>query len=159
MNIKAIETKYGGCKFRSRLEARWAVFFDALHWHWAYEPEGFQLDSGWYLPDFLVHIDRPCTGKGDRWIEVKPFKKEETDCPIDARWQELAKGSGIPIMTVYGMHRAGDGCDAAWKKKEARPHAGRISVQGETPTLLGPVWTEDPFTDAWNAASSERFGT
>ena len=28
--IKAIETEYNGYKFRSRLEARWAVFFDAL---------------------------------------------------------------------------------------------------------------------------------
>ena len=28
MEIKAIETIYNGYKFRSRLEARWAVFFD-----------------------------------------------------------------------------------------------------------------------------------
>ena len=28
--IKAIETVYNGYRFRSRLEARWAVFFDAL---------------------------------------------------------------------------------------------------------------------------------
>lgn len=28
--IKAIETSYAGCRFRSRLEARWAVFFDTL---------------------------------------------------------------------------------------------------------------------------------
>ncbi len=28
--IKAIETRYKGYRFRSRLEARWAVFFDAL---------------------------------------------------------------------------------------------------------------------------------
>jgi hypothetical protein len=28
--IKAIETSYKGYRFRSRLEARWAVFFDAL---------------------------------------------------------------------------------------------------------------------------------
>ena len=27
--IKAIETYYKGYRFRSRLEARWAVFFDA----------------------------------------------------------------------------------------------------------------------------------
>lgn len=29
-NIKAIETEYDGHKFRSRLEARWAVFFNAI---------------------------------------------------------------------------------------------------------------------------------
>lgn len=29
-NIRAIETVYNGYKFRSRLEAKWAVFFDAV---------------------------------------------------------------------------------------------------------------------------------
>jgi hypothetical protein len=29
MTIQAIETVYRGHRFRSRLEARWAVFFDA----------------------------------------------------------------------------------------------------------------------------------
>ena len=29
-NIKPIETIYNGYRFRSRLEARWAVLFDAL---------------------------------------------------------------------------------------------------------------------------------
>jgi hypothetical protein len=51
--IQAIPTRYAGCHFRSRLEARWAVFFDALGIRWQYEPEGF---VGWnevfYLPDF-----------------------------------------------------------------------------------------------------------
>ena len=28
--IKAIETRYKGCRFRSRLEARWAVAEDAI---------------------------------------------------------------------------------------------------------------------------------
>ena len=32
--FKAIETKYKGFRFRSRLEARWAVFFDALGIEW-----------------------------------------------------------------------------------------------------------------------------
>lgn len=57
--IKAIETNYRGCRFRSRLEARWAVFFDALGWDWQYEKEGYVL--GWeeddklpWLPDFEV---------------------------------------------------------------------------------------------------------
>jgi hypothetical protein len=63
---KAIETGYRGHRFRSRLEARWAVFFDALGLHYDYEPEGYQLTSGWYLPDFWLPAWR-C------WFEVKPF--------------------------------------------------------------------------------------
>jgi hypothetical protein len=53
--IKAIETRYKGYRFRSRLEARWAVFFDALGFNWVYEPEGLLLPNGaHYLPDFAV---------------------------------------------------------------------------------------------------------
>ena len=50
--IKPIETHWRGYRFRSRLEARWAVFMDHLGVEWVYEPEGFSLRSGYYLPDF-----------------------------------------------------------------------------------------------------------
>jgi hypothetical protein len=53
--IKAIETHYAGCRFRSRLEARWAVFLNHLDIEWDYEPEGFQFDGERYLPDFFLH--------------------------------------------------------------------------------------------------------
>lgn len=43
--IKAIKTEYKGYRFRSRLEARWAVFFDALGVRWEYEKEGYELPS------------------------------------------------------------------------------------------------------------------
>jgi uncharacterized protein YlaI len=53
MNIKPIETEYKGYRFRSRLEARWAVFFDAVGIKYEYEKEGFDLgEYGYYLPDF-----------------------------------------------------------------------------------------------------------
>lgn len=65
MEIKAIETRYKGYRFRSRLEARWAVFFDALGIKWEYEKEGFKLSTGErYLPDFWLPDD--CI-----WVEVK----------------------------------------------------------------------------------------
>jgi hypothetical protein len=70
MTIKAIETKYAGYRFRSRLEARWAVFFDVCGIEWEYEPEGFTVDTPRgrinYLPDFWL----PQTGQ---WAEVKGF--------------------------------------------------------------------------------------
>ena len=61
-HIKAIETTYKGYRFRSRLEARWAVFFDTLGIKWQYENEGYQkeveLNTGLktlrYLPDFFL---------------------------------------------------------------------------------------------------------
>lgn len=55
MDIKPIETFYNGYRFRSRLEARWAVFFDDLGIKYEYEAEGFTLDDGRaYLPDFYL---------------------------------------------------------------------------------------------------------
>jgi len=62
---KPIETIYHGYRFRSRLEARWAVLFDALGIKYEYEKEGFDLGKlGYYLPDFYL----PATG----WfVEVK----------------------------------------------------------------------------------------
>ena len=65
MEIKAIETEYNGYKFRSRLEARWAVFFDAAGIKYEYEPEGFELTDGTrYLPDFYLPDE-------DMYVEVK----------------------------------------------------------------------------------------
>jgi hypothetical protein len=63
--IKAIETVYKGYRFRSRLEARWAVFFDALAVPYEYESEGFDLGRDWYLPDFWLPT-------WDTWVEIKP---------------------------------------------------------------------------------------
>jgi hypothetical protein len=74
--IKAIETRYKGYRFRSRLEARWAVFFDSIGMEWVYEPEGFDLGPlGLYLPDFFVH------GNGHRgpYIEIKPTRPNENE--------------------------------------------------------------------------------
>ena len=63
--IRAIDTEYKGYLFRSRLEARWAVFFDELGVRWEYEPEGILLSDGTsYLPDFYL-IDFRC------YFEVK----------------------------------------------------------------------------------------
>lgn len=53
--MNAIETRYNGYRFRSRLEARWAVFFDAMKWAWRYEAETYNVPGiGWYLPDFVL---------------------------------------------------------------------------------------------------------
>lgn len=76
MEIKAIETVYNGYRFRSRLEARWAVFFDSAGIKYEYEPEGFQTPDGtMYLPDFyLPELDTYCEVKGERpeaWEEIK----------------------------------------------------------------------------------------
>lgn len=46
-----IPTLYQGIEFRSRLEAKWAAFFDLLGWRWEYEP----IDGDGYIPDFAIY--------------------------------------------------------------------------------------------------------
>ncbi|GIF13981.1 hypothetical protein [Actinoplanes teichomyceticus] len=64
-DIEPIEMRYAGCRFRSRLEARWAVFFDHFNIRWEYEPQGFTFSTGTrYLPDFWLPAQ-------EVWVEVK----------------------------------------------------------------------------------------
>ncbi len=87
---KAIETRYAGHRFRSRLEARWAVFMDTAGVPWTYEPEGFDLgDAGHYLPDFLVYPQAD-DDKFKFWLEIKGTFPSES---------ELAKARALAIQT------------------------------------------------------------
>jgi hypothetical protein len=66
------QTAYNGVIFRSRLEARWAAFFDLAGWKWEYEP----IDLPGWTPDFLVkwpchHSE--CSGYHSLLVEVKPY--------------------------------------------------------------------------------------
>ena len=63
--MNAIQTSYKGAKFRSRLEAKWAAFFDLAGWRWEYEP----LDLEGYIPDFILQFHQPLL------VEVKPELK------------------------------------------------------------------------------------
>jgi len=67
--IKPIETVYRGHRFRSRLEARWAVFFDAAGIEWRYEPDGYRINGRSYLPDFLLT-------KRNTFVEIKPTQEQ-----------------------------------------------------------------------------------
>lgn len=92
--MKAIDTTYRNSRFRSRVEARWAVFFDAMGIVWEYEKEGFVLDDGQrYLPDFWL----PQVGM---WAEVKgqDFTAEEV-----AKCVELAEGCERPVLMLNGQ--------------------------------------------------------
>lgn len=95
MSIPSIQTRYGGCYFRSRLEARWAVFFDALGVDWEYEPEGFETSIGRYLPDFRIQV--PDDGYS-YWFEVKP-----PGSPPDDRHRVLCVETATPLIVARGI--------------------------------------------------------
>jgi len=90
--VKNIQTRYKGYHFRSRLEARWAVYFDAIGWKWLYEPEGFDLGDGdFYLPDFYL----PECGL---WVEVKAGKPDEAELRKAAKL--AAQGTDAVVFAV-----------------------------------------------------------
>ena len=93
MSLKPIETIYNGHRFRSRLEARWAVFFDEMEIPFVYEPEGYDLNGIWYLPDFWV----PCWNS---FVEIKPTNPsgdETTKCRL------LAEAAEKRVLAFHGQ--------------------------------------------------------
>ena len=98
--MKAIETRYDGKRFRSRIEARWAVFFNRMGIEYDYEPEGFELaENCRYLPDFLLKDPEG----GNLWVEIKgacPKIEELVKIMI------LSKESDIPFVLFFnGLER------------------------------------------------------
>jgi hypothetical protein len=89
--MKPIQTEYKGYLFRSRLEARWAYFFDKMQLKWDYEAEGFELDDGqYYLPDFKVYSPHGW----HYWYEVKPqnIRSDEKFNQLKVQYKKLLVG-------------------------------------------------------------------
>lgn len=89
-----IETRYRGYSFRSRLEARWALFLDCMEEAWEYEKEGFHLSNGVdYLPDFWLP-------RLQLWIEIKgqaPSGEELALC------EQLRDDSNNAVAIFHGL--------------------------------------------------------
>lgn len=97
MDIKPIETVYNGYRFRSRLEARWAVFFDAAGIEYQYEPEGFVLENGkCYLPDFYLP-------KLKTYVEIKRNNLDDEELyEAENKCLWLYVESGKPVLLCQG---------------------------------------------------------
>ena len=94
--IKAIETEYNGYRFRSRLEARWAVFFDEANIQYDYEPEGYIRSDNTrmqYLPDFYLK-------DLDMYVEVKGDTKEGLREILDKCEQSIVWGGPIKQILI-----------------------------------------------------------
>ncbi len=87
--MKALETKYRGINFRSRVEARWAIFMDEMKVKWIYEPEAYDLGDGlYYLPDF--------------WLPgLKCFYEIKGDCPTH---EEALKAMRLSAFTKHPVY-------------------------------------------------------
>jgi hypothetical protein len=173
MPITPIETKYAGCRFRSRLEARWAVFMDEAGIEWDYEPQGYEVPTPRgrirYLPDFWL----PGSGQ---WSEVKGFldmdgmrRLHALACGITAceRGNDIVIMGDIPrprsIAWPVQLHYHGRLWGLAWSPEPGcpmdRPHVA-VDADADTATRLTdgyPFGIPDWALDGLERARGARF--
>lgn len=163
---KAIETIYDGYKFRSRLEAKWAVFLSALGIKWKYEFEGYVLPDGtWYLPDFWLP-----KFNGGMYLEVKPdifTAEEKRKCFLlcEATKHGVWLGNDVPDLRCYEVYYwhdevvEGDGnpnADQAENENRMFAMVGYASAPNLIPTTYLDI-LGNTFTRAVTIAKQARF--
>ena len=120
-------TMYCHTQFRSRLEARWAAFFDLAGWRWDYEPCDY---AGW-TPDFRLHGTSPIL------VEVKPIA-----------W----RGAGPEQILQEADLRKVLECRRE-ARSDAEDFSGELLVLGDGPQRVGADIVLGVFADeAWGAA-------
>ena len=137
--MEALKTYYNGYEFRSRLEAKWAVYLDAIGAKYDYEPEGYKLKNGeCYLPDFKIYAGKNSGGRTPEvfYLEVKgdPTEKDKRKC--------LGFAKEAPILVVKNLYkvRNGDWGRDCWLDDDITPDwfNNFSTVDGdEYPCMLG----------------------
>ncbi len=165
--MQAIDTFYNDHLFRSRLEARWAVYFDSLIQKWEYEPEGFILQNGVkYLPDFFIP-------ELDTYVEVKPsinLVQDDMNSILDLykydleyKWKPFSKYKklliAIGLPHARGMWLLTDLHDDDYEMIEVIPFAYLMKKSyGNFFYSGGDDWSDDhPFKQAITKAKVARF--
>lgn len=120
--IPAKPTIYFGTRFRSRVEARWAVFFDAIGREWIYEPSIPELDGIAYQPDFLLK-------KGDTWSIIEVKGSVGAAVQAQDRLKEIATKIDQRIVMLIGQ-------PGEW-------HEGRLIGSGHTAIFLFPSGNQE----------------
>jgi len=106
--MKVIETRFDGYNFRSRLEARYAVFFKYLRTPYEYEKEGYKLNGGLYLPDFFLpevslRNERYKSQAGFEngvWFEAKGRSHTDKEFKL---CEMLGEYTRIPVILCEGL--------------------------------------------------------
>lgn len=131
----SIETAYAGYRFRSRLEARWAIFFDALEIPWLYEEQGYSLNHGrvWYLPDFRLP-------DYNVFVEIKPDVSVITERD-KAAYCALSVESGMEVLVFVGSEVGPKTGAYAFFEQDGQPCYDGPVVWSVCPNCCGPKRT------------------
>ncbi len=122
-DIAPIETTYNGLTFRSRLEARWAVFFDKLGVRYEYAKQSFhftvfdaertELRPTGYIPDFWL----PDLAL---WVEIKPWSMQGFG-EAAGKARGLAIETKQPVLLTLGSPQPNAFQDKAYQAVLFRP--------------------------------------
>lgn len=146
----AIQTEYNGYLFRSRLEARWAVFFDALGIEYEYEPEGIVLSEGslylpdFYLPDFKCYFE----------VKRKSIKGTEEEKTVMAKISNGAYTDSWAGIICFGDPMDDD----LYIFCQETDDGGGGSYEGKATIGLHPE-TYEPYLFAYNDRRERSFFT
>lgn len=102
--VKAEPTEYKGLQFRSKLEARVALFFDLCKIKYQYEPDRLVCNGKEYNPDFyLPETDDYVEVKGERPGYEQEILKARSFVSLDGPVRRLIIISEIPDPSEVGM--------------------------------------------------------
>lgn len=178
--LKAIETRYKGYRFRSRLEARWAVFFDALGVAWEYEKEGFDFGPhhGLYLPDFWLPDVYDRSGARGVWLEIKGQEPNQRERDVCERLAIESKYSTNLFIGLPDPDECSNGYQWTWNPSSTPgdvwedfgmvfhrcPLCGLVKVEFSNDYYTcfrcnkqTCTWSDERLYQAFNCAKSARF--
>jgi hypothetical protein len=159
--IKPIETLYRGYRFRSRLEARWAVFFDAAGIRWRYEEQGYDL-RGVVLPNEpggleqaqgLYTKENPGVASDEelpRWY-LPDFYLPKQRCWVEVKARRPSRTEAEKMARLVWGHRDsgyGDSAYIFWDlrpPKELQGSTSKETMRNVHQSALGARVIESPF--------------
>lgn len=119
--MTSLGATYKGYQMASRLECRWAMFWDAVGCSWEYEPMAFQLKTVRYLPDFYLP-EQQC------WVEIKgTLYNDRKTLRILAQCGELAEYTKRPVILCF-----------------SDPYNPRCAVFSRSRMYTDSIWTTCP---------------
>jgi len=93
--MRSLGATYKGVLYRSRLECRWKIFFDAVGVGAAYEPEVLNLGAFTYIPDFYL-------APFGAWVEIKgEIVNDREGLRIVEKCAALALQSERPVILNF----------------------------------------------------------
>lgn len=122
--IRAIPTRYNQLDFRSRTEARWAVFFDLIGIRYQYEPEKVHTGLSRYIPDFILDLGGRC----EFWDMERAFFEVKGCQPTMVEYEKLA--NALPPFDNFKASRV------LWRAFIASGPVNKMSLE----VVREPYW-------------------